>query len=175
MRTFLAIVVALAGIVPVEAQEATISREMILPATAVQSTETSAVQASETKPKIFDAKFKILAGVVHGTSILDLHSTYATYKRDPYAYESNKFFAPFINRGPAVGYLASVAYDTGVVYVSARMRGSKYRIFRKTWWAVMAGQSVSSVLAARHNMKIPAVPKPGPSGQLRPGGSLVGG
>ena len=82
---------------------------------------------------------------------IDTRSTFATKASCPRCIEADPFAALFVNAGPAAAYSAGLAFDTGVIYLSMRMRRSDHAIWRRTWFVLPVGLAAGHALAARHN------------------------
>jgi hypothetical protein len=108
----------------------------------------------QSKNKMFDWKFLSVAGILHGSMILDLNSTYYTLNRCPSCKEANPYTAPFVNKGPACAYVAATIFQGGLMYLSHRMRYSKDPVIRKIWTVLPLLTASTHIVLANHNYKL---------------------
>jgi hypothetical protein len=104
--------------------------------------------------KVVDRKFWVLAGALNTAMILDTKSTFDVSRLCPECDEANPIVRPFVERGPAVTYVAGEVFDAGVMAMAAKMRGSEHPWMRRTWWAVPVALVVGHSFAYRHNVTL---------------------
>ena len=98
-----------------------------------------------------DKKFKALAAALYTSMIADTKSTFDSRAWCPRCAETNPYAAPFVNAGPDTAYAAGVAFDTSIMYLSARMRTAANPVLRKIWFALPVSLIAGHAWAMRHN------------------------
>ena len=101
--------------------------------------------------RVADRRLGLVATSLYAAMAVDTRSTFATKASCPRCIEADPFAALFVNAGPAAAYSAGLAFDTGVIYLSMRMRRSEHAIWRRTWFVLPVGLAAGHMLAARHN------------------------
>jgi hypothetical protein len=150
-------VIVLGGLVPVlRAQDALPLRLHDRPLPQVVASWPSVAldapsQAASRDRRVADRRLGLVAASLYAAMALDTKSTFETKAWCPRCIEADPFAAPFVNAGPAATYSAGLAFDTGVIYLSMRMRRSDHAIWRRTWFVLPVGLAAGHVLAARHN------------------------
>ena len=131
----------------------TVSRVVVVALIALlASASISAQDASFVPAKAIDKKFLLLGGALNVSMILDTKSTFDVLRRCDRCVESNPYAAPFINRGPAVAFMAGEALGIGVLAVAARMRVARSPVVRHIWWVIPAALASGHLVAYRHNL-----------------------
>jgi len=92
-----------------------------------------------------------VAVALYASMILDTKSTFDSNAWCPRCVEANPFAAPFVKAGPAATYTAGVAFDTGILYLSSKMKRSSHPVLRRIWFIGPVGLAAGHLIAARHN------------------------
>jgi hypothetical protein len=119
-----------------------------------QQTTASDPQAQETRAKVADKKFWLVAAALNGAMIMDTKSTFDVDRRCANCVETNPYAAPFVNRGPAVTFTAAETFDMGVMFIAFKMKGSERPQVRNVWWVMPVALTAGHVAAYRHNLKV---------------------
>ena len=104
--------------------------------------------------KTLDKKFWTVAIALNVSMAMDTKSTFDVFERCNKCYEANPYARPFVNRGPVVAFTAGQAFDIGLMYTSALMKGSKHPAFRKIWWVIPVSMTVGHLAAYQHNIHV---------------------
>ena len=98
-----------------------------------------------------DRKLTVVAAGLYGAMLIDTKSTFESRAWCPRCVEGNPFVAPFVEAGPATTYSAGLAFDTGVIYLAAKMRNASNPAVRRIWFVLPVALTAGHVIAARHN------------------------
>ena len=71
---------------------------------------------------VADNKFWIVNGVLIGTTVYDIESTYFALDRCETCYELNPIMRPFVEAGKPQLYAIQGSIDAGIIYVSYKMK-----------------------------------------------------
>jgi hypothetical protein len=107
----------------------------------------------EEKP-VLDKKFWTVAIALNAAQVMDTKSTFDVFARCNKCYEANPYARPFVNRGPAVAFTAGQAFDIGLMYTAAKMKGSKHPVFRNIWWVIPVSMTIGHLAAYQHNIHV---------------------
>jgi hypothetical protein len=118
------------------------------------SASTSFAQSAEPTKRATDKKFWMLAAGLTTAMVLDTKSTFDVSRWCASCEEKNPFVRPFVERGPALTFTAGVAFDAGVIALSAKMRRSDRTFLRRTWWVVPVALMSGHTIAWRHNLNL---------------------
>ncbi|OGN27865.1 MAG: hypothetical protein A2941_00775 [Candidatus Yanofskybacteria bacterium RIFCSPLOWO2_01_FULL_49_17] len=128
---------------------------------------TASVQAQETEAgsfiaspspavkKTFDKKMTLVSIVLMSSMSIDTKSSFDTRQRClGGCREMTQGVGWFIDRGPLAAYPAGLAVDSGITYVSYRMKKSSNPLLRHTWFVPPVAIAVGHLLAARDNYRL---------------------
>jgi hypothetical protein len=101
-----------------------------------------------------DKKFWTVATALNVSMAMDTKSTFDVFERCNKCYEANPYARPFVNRGPLVAFTAGQAFDIGLMFTAAKMKGSQHPVFRKVWWVIPVSMVVGHLAAYHHNIHV---------------------
>lgn len=104
--------------------------------------------------KITDAKFVLITSSLVASTVFDVETTFAAIKNPAIrGREGNPIMRPFINAGRPATYAFLGGVDTGLVYISYRMKKSTNPATRKLWWIVPVVSTASHAFAGGFNLR----------------------
>ena len=120
-------------------------------ATLLISSSASA-QEIERNDKIVDAKFILVSSSLVASTVFDVETTFANLKK-PGVYEGNPPMRSVVNAGRPATYAFAGGVNTGIIYVSYRIKKSKNPNIRKLWWLIPVISTVSHTFAGGFNFR----------------------
>jgi len=121
---------------------------------ATQDGVTVETRSNAEEKGVLDKKFWTVAIALNVSMIMDTKSTFDVFARCNKCYEANPYARPFVNRGPAVAFTAGEAFDIGLLYTAAKMKGSNHPVFRKIWWVIPLSMTAGHLAAYQHNINV---------------------
>ena len=105
--------------------------------------------------KIVDTKFIVVSSSLVASTIFDVETTFAGVKNTaiPVREESNPIMRPFINAGRPATYAFLGGANTGVIYLSYRMKKSHDPTIRKLWWVISVTATAGHAFAGGFNLR----------------------
>jgi hypothetical protein len=144
-RTILFIVIALALVASSSpAQELTLNghplRDVLTSSPMVVSGVVQPpVVVTQKKVRVADKSFWLTVIGVHASMLLDGKTTFDNPASDHKIHEMDSLARPFIESGPLVSYIAGTAVEAAAMYVAYKMKGSKNKTLRHTWFLIPFG------------------------------------
>ena len=117
------------------------------------SSPASAQGIDAKKEKIVDTKFVIVTTSLVAATIFDAETTFAALKH-PGVREGNSLMGPVVNAGRPATYAVLGAVDTGILYLSYRLKQSPNQSLRKLWWVVPLVTTGGHALAGGFNLRL---------------------
>ena len=102
--------------------------------------------------KVVDTKFVLITSSLVVSTVFDVETTFAAIK-NPNVREDNPIMRPFVNAGRPATYAFLGGVDTGIVYVSYRMKKSTNPTVRKIWWVIPIVATAGHALAGGFNLR----------------------
>jgi hypothetical protein len=113
-----------------------------------------AQQLPQDERNVLDKKFWTVAIALSVSMTMDTKSTFDVFERCHRCSEADPYARPFVNRGPLVAFAAGAAFDIGVMYLVAKMKGSEHPVFRRIWWGIPVSMTVGHLAAYQHNLHV---------------------
>jgi hypothetical protein len=130
------------------------SRAQQPPQPVIQDGVTVETRSNPDDKNVLDKKFWTVAIALNASMAMDTKSTFDVLERCNNCYEANPYARPFVNRGPVVAFTAGQAFDIGLMYTAAKMKGSKHPVFRNVWWVIPVSITVGHLAAYQHNIRV---------------------
>lgn len=110
-------------------------------------------QDDAVRTKVVDTRFLINSGVLAGSSVFDVETTFRALK-NPNAREGNPIMKPLVERGRPATYSFVGVMDAGSIYFSYRMKKSNSPGLRKLWWIGPVTASAAHCFVGGLNLRI---------------------
>ena len=106
-------------------------------------------ESAAAKAPVADTSFWLVGGLLGGSTVADLKTTFSALDRCSNCREGNPVMAPLVNAGPAVTYGVQAAVDVAVMAWSARLKAQHSKI----WWLMPVVMSATHSIAAISNSR----------------------
>ena len=110
------------------------------------------------KVGVVDKKFATVAGMLIGSTIVDVEGTFAvknSLKNNPnfHFYEKNPMLRPFINAGRPAAYAVLGGMNTGIIALSYKMKKNANPTMRRLWWLPLVGMTGGHIATGAANLR----------------------
>lgn len=99
--------------------------------------------------KVVDQKFVLTSAALVATTVYDNETSFHALKNCPACYEKNFLLKPFVNKGRVATYTLTMGINTGLIYISYRMKKAGHPL----WWIVPAQFSIVHGVAGSFNLR----------------------
>ena len=103
--------------------------------------------------KAEDLKFWLTASALETSTTYDMETTMSAYNRFPNGHENSFLLGPLVPSRPAM-YGAETSLNVGVLFLSHKLKQSRYPVARKIWWIAPAGLIAAHVWGGVHNQRL---------------------